>query len=230
MNRRSIELRYRLLPTPVTPWEARGALPALRPLFRSFPTTRAAPAEDEMLLGADLLLAPVLTEGATQREVYLPPGRGSISGPAAAGRRPHAISLAVTPESMPLFSAWRRLRLPAAGGAAHRRHGWPAADGEVYPPPIPAARCTRTTAPASPTRGGFARRAFEQQRDGRGVALRRRPSTDATVVLRARCASSSSASAQARCVRSDGRVPPRRDGDDFERASAAWTERDGAVW
>jgi alpha-D-xyloside xylohydrolase len=50
-------------------------LPPMRPLFFDFPGDEAcASIDDQFLFGPDLLVAPVLTEGARQREVYLPGG------------------------------------------------------------------------------------------------------------------------------------------------------------
>jgi alpha-glucosidase len=50
-------------------------VPALRPLFMEFPTDEhAASIDDEFMFGADLLAAPVLWQGFTERQVYLPPG------------------------------------------------------------------------------------------------------------------------------------------------------------
>ena len=50
-------------------------LPAMRPLFLEFPDDETCwEIADEFLLGADLLVAPVVTEGAREREVYLPAG------------------------------------------------------------------------------------------------------------------------------------------------------------
>ena len=47
----------------------------MRPLFFDFPKDEAcASIDDEFLFGPDLLVAPVLTEGARSREVYLPTG------------------------------------------------------------------------------------------------------------------------------------------------------------
>ena len=47
----------------------------MRPLFFDFPRDEAcASVDDEFLFGPDLLVAPVLTEGARRREVYLPTG------------------------------------------------------------------------------------------------------------------------------------------------------------
>jgi alpha-D-xyloside xylohydrolase len=50
-------------------------LPPMRPLFLNFPQDDACwDIADQFLLGDDLLVAPVLTEGAREREVYLPSG------------------------------------------------------------------------------------------------------------------------------------------------------------
>lgn len=69
-----LKLRYRLLPylyTTVAEAHETG-LPIVRPLALVAPDLAAH--DDEFLIGADLLVAPVLTKGATRREVWLPPG------------------------------------------------------------------------------------------------------------------------------------------------------------
>jgi alpha-glucosidase len=75
INKRLIELRYQLLPyiyNVMQQASATGA-PAMRPLFMEFPKDEpAAIIDDEFLFGRDLLVAPVLQEGASEREVYLP--------------------------------------------------------------------------------------------------------------------------------------------------------------
>lgn len=75
--RRLAELRYSLLPYLVEQAEAaceRGH-PLLRPLFFEFPEDPGSwLVEDQYLLGADLLVAP-LFEDASERRLYLPPGR-----------------------------------------------------------------------------------------------------------------------------------------------------------
>ena len=49
--------------------------PVMRPLFYEFPEdARAWTIDDEYLLGADLLVAPILYENTTERKVYLPAG------------------------------------------------------------------------------------------------------------------------------------------------------------
>jgi alpha-glucosidase len=77
INKRSIELRYELLPYiyNVMQQASETGIPALRPLFLDFPDDEhVASMDDEFLFGPDLLVAPVLWEGATERQVYLPAG------------------------------------------------------------------------------------------------------------------------------------------------------------
>jgi alpha-glucosidase len=75
--RRYIELRYQLLPYLYGLFvEAhRRGTPIMRPLFwhhQEDPTAVAA--GDQFLLGRDILVAPILRQGATARAVYLPRG------------------------------------------------------------------------------------------------------------------------------------------------------------
>jgi alpha-glucosidase len=105
-NRRTIELRYELLPeiynvmheTSVT------GLPAMRPLVLEYPDDPATYGlDDEYMFGSDVLLAPVLREAATTRSFYLPKG-GWIevaSGRHFEGGRGH--TMPVTMASIPLF-------------------------------------------------------------------------------------------------------------------------------
>jgi alpha-glucosidase len=76
--RHYLALRYRLLPYIYSyAWEAsRTGLPLVRPLALEFPDDPASvnAAGDEYLFGRDLLVAPVLHEGASNRSVYFPPG------------------------------------------------------------------------------------------------------------------------------------------------------------
>jgi alpha-glucosidase len=77
INRATIELRYRLLPYLYTLFEEneRTGLPPMRPLWFDYPAdTRASLVDDQFLLGGDLLVAPVLHEGRTSRDVYFPRG------------------------------------------------------------------------------------------------------------------------------------------------------------
>jgi alpha-D-xyloside xylohydrolase len=76
--RRALGLRYSLMPyilAQARDSSARG-FPMLRALFFEFPEDpNSWNVEDEYLFGSDLLVAPLMEEGAAGRKVYLPPGR-----------------------------------------------------------------------------------------------------------------------------------------------------------
>jgi len=71
------DLRYKLLPYNYTlAWKARTTgMPFMRALWLQYPNDpKAARTGDEYLWGPDMLVAPIYTEGATSRDVYLPEG------------------------------------------------------------------------------------------------------------------------------------------------------------
>ena len=73
--RRLLFLRERLRPYVMDQMRvARDTgLPPMRPLFVDFPADPASwEVEDQFLFGGDILVAPVYTEGARERRVYLP--------------------------------------------------------------------------------------------------------------------------------------------------------------
>ena len=80
INRASIELRYELLPYLYTTFEAHteSGAPVMRPLWFNYPADyngyNPPLGADEYLVGDDLLVAPVLQEGANTRGVYFPKG------------------------------------------------------------------------------------------------------------------------------------------------------------
>lgn len=77
INRASIELRYRLLPYLYTVVEeaTRTGVPPVRPLMLEYPhDPECERLDDQYLVGTDILVAPVLEEGAFARSVYLPDG------------------------------------------------------------------------------------------------------------------------------------------------------------
>ncbi len=74
---RYIEWRYRLLPYLYSAvWQAaQTGLPIVRALALAYPDDPATYSlDDEFLFGESLLVAPVVEEGATSREIYLPAG------------------------------------------------------------------------------------------------------------------------------------------------------------
>ena len=106
INKRAIELRYELLPYIYNTMEqaSETGLPALRPLFLEFPNDEHVTGiSDEFLFGADLLVAPVLHEGAVERVVYLPGGDwyDYWTGHAFTGGR--TIKVPVTLDTIPIF-------------------------------------------------------------------------------------------------------------------------------
>lgn len=77
INREAIELRYKLLPQIYNEFHkaSETGIPIMRPLFLDFPTDPATyNMGSQFLFGDDLLVAPVLQEGADQHRVYLPEG------------------------------------------------------------------------------------------------------------------------------------------------------------
>ncbi|QUP54285.1 alpha-glucosidase [Ralstonia syzygii] len=77
-----IKLRYRLIPYLYELlWQSTQAYePVLRPTFADFPADRRCYAAcDDMMLGASLLVAPVVDAGQTRRDVYLPAGARWVS-------------------------------------------------------------------------------------------------------------------------------------------------------
>ncbi|HEY2081283.1 MAG TPA: glycoside hydrolase family 31 protein [Verrucomicrobiae bacterium] len=106
VNRKTIELRYELLPYiyNVMQEASETGLPAMRPLFLEFPDDRSVTGtDDEFLFGSDLLVAPVLSENATEREVYLPKGEwfDYWTGQQHAGGK--SVHVPVTIDSIPMF-------------------------------------------------------------------------------------------------------------------------------
>jgi alpha-glucosidase len=106
INKRTIELRYELLPYiyNVMQQASETGLPALRPLFLEFPDDLGVSGtSDEFMFGDDLLVAPVLHEGQTDCDVYLPTGDwfDYWTGKKFDGGK--TIQMPVTLETIPLF-------------------------------------------------------------------------------------------------------------------------------
>ena len=107
--RRAIERRMRLLPTIYTLFReaTESGLPVVRPLFFSDPhDTSLRAVDDAFLLGRDLLVAPVVDQGATERHVRFPihPG-GWYPFPAGGARiTDREITVPAPLGTLPLFA------------------------------------------------------------------------------------------------------------------------------
>jgi len=105
--RRLMFLRERLRPYVMEHMKVahETGLPPMRPLFLNFPADPACwEIQDQFLLGDDILVAPVVTEGAREREVYLPAGaewRDDWTGDPAAGGR--WVTAAAPLERIPVY-------------------------------------------------------------------------------------------------------------------------------
>jgi alpha-glucosidase len=107
--RSAMNLRHSLIPYLYTQmWRAAAEdVPAVRPLLWDFASdVTAVTVEDAFMLGPDLLVAPVLEEGATTREVYLPAHPGGWydwhDGTAFEGGR--IVTVAAPLGRLPLFA------------------------------------------------------------------------------------------------------------------------------
>ena len=80
-------------------------LPPMRPLFLNFPDDQPCwDIADQFLLGDDLLVAPVVTEGARERQVYLPSGadwRDAWTGQPVAGGQ--SLTVRAPLETIPVY-------------------------------------------------------------------------------------------------------------------------------
>jgi alpha-glucosidase (family GH31 glycosyl hydrolase) len=82
----------------------RKGMPVTRPLWLAYPRDRRARRQDQQwMLGPDVLVAPVVEEGATSRRVYIPRGCWRLTG---AGRRrcgPRFVTVSAPLGSLPYF-------------------------------------------------------------------------------------------------------------------------------
>lgn len=99
--------RYRLLPYlySLADEAARTGAPLLRPLVWELPDDPAVEnLGDEAMLGPSLLVAPIVTEGATGREVYLPAGRWTELHSGAIYDGPATIHAGAPLAALPVFA------------------------------------------------------------------------------------------------------------------------------
>ncbi|MBU0553534.1 hypothetical protein KKB55_13240 [Myxococcota bacterium] len=106
ISRAHMRLRYSLTPlmyTLMAEAEITGA-PALRPMIYAFQEDeRLLNVDDQAMLGAWMLAAPILEEGATGRRVILPEGRWFEHHSAALYEGPAVIEINATLAALPLF-------------------------------------------------------------------------------------------------------------------------------
>jgi alpha-glucosidase (family GH31 glycosyl hydrolase) len=138
-------VRYARLRTRLYPYLAkaeraydRRGIPLMRQLALAYPhDPRAVGTDDEYLLGPDLLVAPVVTEGATTRRLYLPRGRwcdfwrrrsvlrgpGDVTVPAPIDRLPVFLRAGARIPLLPrrVESLYRRTKLRATASRTCRR-------------------------------------------------------------------------------------------------------------
>jgi alpha-glucosidase len=123
----AIRLRYRLMPYLWSLFERASTLhePIIRPTFYDFPDDEKCFDDcDDFMLGSALLVAPVVVQGATTREVYLPGGPDAWfdfhSGKRFAAGQTHTIAAPL--DALPLF-ARAGMSIPVAAGKNGRhRH------------------------------------------------------------------------------------------------------------
>ena len=229
INRRSIELRYELLPYIYSAMReaSETGVPAMRPLLLDYPEDENAYGmDDEFLFGSDLLIAPVLREGATERGVYLPRGEWYDFWSGQMYQGPTGVALPVTLSSIPIF---------VRGGAfvfqqAVVQHTGVAAT-ELRVRLYPSGQSQRTLYEDAGNgfdyrRGAYTRRQFAARSDSNGLAIDisaaegtyRPPARSLIVMITNR---------DAQRVAVNG-VPLTR-ADDFEKVDRAWTVRGGST-
>jgi alpha-glucosidase len=104
--RQAICLRYRLMPYIYAAFldAARTGAPVQRPLLFEFQSDRATwTVSDQYLLGAHLLVAPVIEAMARKRRVYLPAGTWHEWHTGLTAKGPRTLSAEAPPERIPLF-------------------------------------------------------------------------------------------------------------------------------
>ena len=106
INRQYLELRYRLLPYLYTAvWQAaQTGVPIMRAMSFAYPDDTATYSlDDQFMCGDNLLVAPVLEEGAQEREVYLPAGTWIDWWTGEAHTGPVTLTVKTPLDRLPLF-------------------------------------------------------------------------------------------------------------------------------
>jgi alpha-D-xyloside xylohydrolase len=100
-------------------------MPPTRPLWLADPGDAAAAREgQEWLLGPDVLVAPVVTQGASGRDVVFPDGCWRDPGTGRVVRGPATRTFAAAPGDLPYFfrCGTDPFHAAAAAGTRHPRH------------------------------------------------------------------------------------------------------------
>jgi len=114
-------LHERARPRILALWRAaeRTGMPPVRPLWLAFPGDGRAAAQDQQwMLGDDVLVAPVVEEGARSRDVYFPAGCWEHGETGERFTGPRAARVGAPLESLPHFVRCAAAPLPGAAGAA----------------------------------------------------------------------------------------------------------------
>ena len=104
--RKALDLRYQLIPYYYSLAEANTetAAPLMRPLVMEFPDdTQVSNLTDEWLMGTGLLAAPILTEGAVSRSVYLPKDQWFDFGTNHITQGPQTVTAAAALDQIPIY-------------------------------------------------------------------------------------------------------------------------------
>lgn len=230
INKRSIELRYQWLPHIYAVMEeaSRTGLPAMRPLFLEYPADpQTWSRDDEFMFGSNVLVAPVLIEGVTQREVYLPAGDwyDEATGQHHAGGTSHRIP--VTLDSLPIFVR--------AGGFVYRQ------PTVQHTGEMPGQTLTIKVFPAPSSvdmyyeddgesmqfqHGNYRRVSWHQQRDGKRIVLSRDAAQGGFSPAPRRLQLQLINVAAAKSVAVNGKLLERKDAAEFGKVAAAWTVTD----
>lgn len=197
--------------------------PVLRPLAYEFPDDPAsARVDDEAMLGAWLLVAPVLSEGATSRRVHLPPGRWFEIDSGAVWEGPADVDVEVTLAASPTFV--REGAIIPRGPLQQYAAAWSTAapiELDVYP----AERATSITLvddlPDAAVDAPRGRVTFETSRSARSVTLSARASGDAARLADAMIVRVHRVDHEPAAVTVGGRSLARLDADAWRAGSAA---------
>ncbi len=158
---------------------AETGAPVLRPLAYEFSDDASARVDDEAMLGAWMLVAPVFTEGATSRRVHLPPGRWFEVDSGAVWQGPADVDLEVTLAAAPTFV--REGAILPRGPAQQYAEAWASRaplELDVYPAERTTAITLVDDAPDGPVDAPRGRVTFETSRDARSMTLSARTTGD----------------------------------------------------